>query len=393
MQLQRESFFRIFQPDLRVSLQRFFENRKARITPEIVVGFIEQSTLEKLIALELVEYDGESGEYRLDDRVERFFDEMLGSAEVAQADWLVGLLEEIRRSIEGCQKLADATKGASLIRRICRLLRSCKSRIQRHLEEVKAAVDFDYRAGSDYEVKLMKLEWHLERAKSYGNAIADLNNLLRHDTFFQVHQEIEVVGLRRQVISRCGQVGDALIDVYQRIEDYLNRVQRDYERARKLIRLCGLIERHEHLTASNLSEIATGAQGPWFHEIRLRTLLDPSIVDNRPELLKRVLMRAGIGEPAAKIRRVEIEQESPDDIPPVIDWQNVYEAFRKQPDDLFVFLGNVRIEGRKLAEEERIDGYCAIITNEDWADHWDNQHFEMATDGAWEYAVIKPPPP
>ena len=166
---------------------------------------------ERLIALELVEYDAEAGEYRLDDRAERFFDEMLGAAEVAQADWLVALLEEIRRSIGGYQKLADSAKGDVLLRRVCRLLRTSKSRIQRHLEEVKAAVDYDYRAGSDYEVKLLKLEWHLERAKSYGNAIADLNNLLRHDAFFQVHQEIDLLSLRRQVIHRCGQVGDALM--------------------------------------------------------------------------------------------------------------------------------------------------------------------------------------
>jgi hypothetical protein len=391
MQVQKDSFFRIFQSDLRVVLQRFFENRRAGITPEIAGDFVDPAILERLIALELVEYDAEAGEYRLDDRAERFFDEMLGAAEVAQADWLVALLEEIRRSIGGYQKLADPAKGDVLLRRVCRLLRTCKSRIQRHLEEVKAAVDYDYRAGSDYEVKLLKLEWHLERAKSYGNAIADLNNLLRHDTFFQVHQEIDLLSLRRQVIHRCSQVGDALIDVYQRIEDYLNRVQRDYARARKLIRLCGLVERHEHLTATNLSEVATMANGPWFHEFRLRTLLDPGLIDGRPELLERALVRAGLGEASGKARRVEIDQEPFDDIPPVIDWQNVYEAFAKQREDLFVFLGKVRVEGRLLTEEERIDGYCAIITNEDWAETWDSRAFELATDGVWEYAVVKPP--
>jgi hypothetical protein len=391
MQLQKDSFFRIFQSDLRVALQRFFENRRAGITPEIVGDFVDPAMLERLIALELIEYDAEASEYRLDDRVERFFDEMLGAAEIAQADWLVALLEEIRRSIGGYQKLADPAKGDALLRRVCRLLRTSKSRIQRHLEEVKAAVDYDYRAGSDYEVKLLKLEWHLERAKSYGNAIADLNNLLRHDTFFQVHQEIDLLSLRRQVIQRCSQVGDALIDIYQRIEDYLNRVQRDYARARKLIRLCGLIERHEHLTATNLSEVAAMAQGPWFHEFRLRTLLDPDLIDGRPDLLERALVRAGLGDSSGKARRVEIDQEPFDDIPPVIDWQNVYEAFTKQREDLFVFLGKVRVEGRLLTEEERIDGYCAIITNEDWAEVWDSRPFELATDGVWEYAVVKPP--
>lgn len=391
MQIAKDSFFRIFQSDLRVALRKFFENRHAKVTPEIASEFADPAILERLIGLELVEYDAEAGEFRLDERTERFFDEMLGAAEVAQADWLVGLLEEIRRTIEGYQKLSDSAKGDTLLRRICRLLHTCRSRIQRHLEEVKAAVDFDYRAGSDYEVKLMKLEWHLARARSYGNAIADLNNLLRNDAFFQVHQEIELMYLRRQVVHRCSQVGDALIDVYQRIEDYLNRVQRDYARARKLIRLCGLIERHEHLTATNLLDVAATADGPWFHEFRLRTLLFPSIIDGRPELLQKALARAGIGKVTGKTRRVQVNQEPLDDMPPFIDWQNVYEAFTKQQQDLFIFLGKLRVEGRPLTEEERIDGYCAIIANEDWADAWDGQDFALATDGEWEYAVVNPP--
>src|SRR5664280_2871485 len=100
MQIAKDSFFRIFQADLRIALQRFFENRHAKVTPEIVSEFVDPATLERLIGLELVEFDSEAGEYRLDERVERFFDEMLGVAEVAQADWLVGLLDEIRRTIE-----------------------------------------------------------------------------------------------------------------------------------------------------------------------------------------------------------------------------------------------------------------------------------------------------
>ena len=115
------------------------------------------------------------------------------------------------------------------------------------------------------------------------------------------------------------------------------------------------------------------------------------MIDGRPELLERALVRAGLGEASGKARRVEIDQEPLDDIPPVIDWQNVYEAFTKQREDLFVFLGKVRVEGRLLTEEERIDGYCAIITNEDWAEAWDSRAFELATDGVWEYAVVKPP--
>lgn len=133
------------------------------------------------------------------------------------------------------------------------------------------------------------------------------------------------------------------------------------------------------------------ANGPWFHEFRLRTLLDPAVIDDRPELLQRALARAGVGEPATKPRHVELDGEMADDVPPVVDWQHVFEAFSKQRDDLFVFLGKVRVEGRLLTEEERIDGFCAILTNEEWAEVWDGRPFELATNGEWEYAVVRSP--
>jgi hypothetical protein len=390
MHVYKDSFFRIFQSDIRGGLQRFFENRLVRITPEIAADLIDAATLDKLIGLQLVELDPDGGDYRLDDRVERFLDEMLGAGEIAQADWLVGLLEELRRLIEGHQKLADGSKGDALFRRICRLMRTCLSRIHRHVEDVRTAVDYDYRAGSDYEVKLMKLQWHLERARSFGNSVADLNGLLRIDVFFQVHQEIELLSLRSRLVAMCGRVGDALIAVYQGIEEYLNRVLREYGRARKLIQLRGLIERHEHISSTNLSELAATAEGPWFREFRVRTLLDPSVTDNRPDLLQRALARAGIGY-IDKERRVKLTEHPPADLPPVIDWSDVYEAFSRQRQDLFAFLAAARINGRPLTEEERIDGYCAILSNEDWAGDLENTPFLVAAKDGWEYAIIQPP--
>ncbi len=268
MGVHKESLFRIFQSDFRTVLRRFFENRHERISASLAAEFGDLATLQRLLGLELLHYDGESDEYRLDDRVERFVEDMLGAAEVAQADWLTSLLEELRRLIEGHRKLGNSVKGETFLRRVLRVMRTCDSRAQRHLEDIRSAVDFDYRAGSDYEVKLLKLQWHLDRARSYGEAIAELDALLRNDSFFQRHASLEILSLRSRLIRRCDQIGDALIDIYQRIEEYLNKILREYERARKLIRLRGLIERHEHLSATNIQELAAAADGPWFRDFR-----------------------------------------------------------------------------------------------------------------------------
>jgi hypothetical protein len=58
---------------------------------------------------------------------------------------------------------------------------------------------------------------------------------------------------------------------------------------------------------------------------------------------------------------------------------------------LYGFLATVRVESRPLTEEERIDGYCAILSNEDWAGDLDSRPFLMAAKEGWEYAIVKPP--
>lgn len=386
MSVTKESLFRVFHTDYRSVLWRFFANRHDRITPDLAVQFADSGTLGRMLGLELLEYDG--SEYRLDDRIERFIEDMLGAAEVAQADWLTTLIEEVRRLIEGHQKLASTAKGQTFLNGLVRKLRTCDTRAQRHLEEIKSVVDLDYRAGSDYEEKLLKLQWHLDRAHSFGAAIGELDGLLKDSAFFQLTQSMEVLSLRGRLIRRCQQVGDALIDIYQRIEEYLNRIVRDYERARKLIQLRGLIERHEHLTATNIAEVAAAADGPWFREFRFRTLLTPTVIDDRPELLARVLAREGLAE-REKGHRVKLTEHPPEEVPPVIDWQDVAEAFLRQSDDLFVFLRKVRVEGRRLTEDEVIDGFCAILSN-DGVERWDGRPFDLAFAEGWEYAIVRP---
>ena len=87
MHVQRDSFFRMFSREPRGALQYFFENRRARITPEIASEFVDFATLGRLVAMGLIEFDGEGGEYRLDDRTERYLDEMLGVTEAVFMVW------------------------------------------------------------------------------------------------------------------------------------------------------------------------------------------------------------------------------------------------------------------------------------------------------------------
>ena len=390
MHSYKDSFFRVFQADVRSVLQRFFENRATPITASLATEFADVSMLDRLVSLQLIEHDPDNGEYRLDERVERFLTEMLGAAEVAQADWLTGLLEELQRLIDGHRKIGDPNKAEPIFRKICRLLHACNARTKRHLEDIKSAVDFDYRTGSDFELKLLKLQWHLERARSYGSAVAELDNHLRNHVFFQVQQRMDLLTLRARLIETCGNVGAGLVVVYQTIEEHLNHVLRDHGRARKLIQLRGLIERHEHFAATNLRELAESARGPWFRELRVRTLIEPATFDERPEMVKRALERVGIVGAKQQPTHIQIDDDPGDPVPPVIDWTDVFETFKRQQADLFTFLEKVRVDGRLLTEQERIDGYCTILTNEDWASAWDNRPFEMKTSGGWEFAKISP---
>jgi hypothetical protein len=100
------------------------------------------------------------------------------------------------------------------------------------------------------------------------------------------------------------------------------------------------------------------------------------------------MARAGLADTMSRERRVEIQDHPIEEVPPVIDWQEVFESFRGQTDDLFVFLRRVKVDGRLLTEEEAIDGFCAILSNEDWKDSWSSGPFDLAVSDGWEYAVV-----
>lgn len=387
----KESFFKVFQTDARQVLRKFFENRAAKITVDIATGFSDPTTLARMVALGFLDADEAAGVYRLDDRTETYLEQMLGAEELAHASWLTDLLEEMQRRIDAFNKQSDPHKAESHLSQIRKFLLNIDARARRHLEVTKAAVDFDYRAGGDHEEKFVKLKWHLERARSYGRAIGELDNRLRNDSFFQTQNDLDVLSLRGVLITRCQIVGDALIDVYQCIEEYLNRIHRDYMRTRKLIRLRGLMERHEHLPTTNLEEVSSTAEGPWFRETRFRTALDLSVLDSKPELLVRALQRAGMLDIQERTRQVRLHTPPDEDMPAIIDWQEVYQSFCYQKHDLFVFLQGVRIDGRPLMEEELIDGFCSILCNEHVAHEWSIVGFPINAANDWEYAVVTPP--
>ena len=123
---------------------------------------------------------------------------------------------------------------------------------------------------------------------------------------------------------------------------------------------------------------------------RLRTLVASSVIDGRPELFARVLARSGIADAAGRERRVEIQEHPSEELPPLIDWQDMFGSFCQQSDNLFTFLSGVRVEGRLLTEEEVIDGFCAILTNEDWTSTWSNRRYDVRVSDGWEYAVVMP---
>jgi hypothetical protein len=46
--------------------------------------------------------------------------------------------------------------------------------------------------------------------------------------------------------------------------------------------------------------------------------------------------------------------------------------------------------GRWLTEEERVAGFCALLSNEDWTEIWSSDSFEVAASNGWEYTVVRP---
>lgn len=388
---QSRQFFHLFQSKYRNALSIFFNNRERELTSVEVAEMFDEGALHELLRLNVI-LEEDTG-FRLDERAELFFEQMLEAGDSPPVEWLETDLKEFDRWEGLYHQSEDPAQQERSVVKLVRLLKQLRNRLLRQNADLQRAADYDYRTEAIYEIKEAKLQWRLEETETLRKVLTEIEERMRNSALFHTNRDVILLRSRGQLLDAIIAVGQGVIQSYQRIAEYLNRVRRDHARARKLIQLQDLIDRYELEARTNVQAVADAIEGPLIENFSLHSLLAPSLVDENPAMLARVLSRLGIGDTNVKPNRVVVpprEESSEPEI--VIDAEELLELFARQERDLFDFLSNITLDGEPIEIDRRIALFCEILTTPDLLDRCHVQEGQTRHLEEWEYLEVLPIP-
>jgi hypothetical protein len=285
----------------------------------------------------------------------------------------------------------DPSQQNRCVEKLVRILKQLRYRLVRQNGELQRAADYDYRTEANYEIKEAKLQWRLEETENLRAVLDAVDKRMRQSPLFHTNRDASLLRARSQMMEAIISVGQRVIQSYQHIAEYLNRVRRDYARVRKLMRLQDLIDHYELESQTNVVDIADGLVGPLISSFNFHTVLSPSLLDENPAMLARALARQGLGNFGEKVRQVTLPQrEVPTEPEILIDAEELIENFSNQERDLFAYLSTVKLDGEYLEIERRISLFCEVLTTPDLFERCQVNEGRSRRIEEWEYLEVLP---
>lgn len=391
MSKHSRQFLHLFQKKYRDPMEVFFRNRDRELTATEVFDSFDHETVRELLRLNVV-LEEDTG-YRLDERVEGFLEQMLEAGDAAPVKWLETDLEEFDRWEALYHQKNDPEQQNRCVTKLIRVLKQLRNRLLRQNSELQRAADYDYRTEANYDIKEAKLQWRLEETEGLRTVLSELGKRMKQATVFHLNRDTALLRVRSQMIEAILSVGQQVIQSLQQIAEYLNRVRRDYARVRKLIRLQDLIDRYELDAQTNVAEIVEVLNGPLVAAFNFHTILSPTLPDENPAMLARVLAKQGIADSGSRTRRVTLPRREEPSLPEIlIDAEELIEDFSNQERDLFAYLANVKLDGEHLEIERRISLFCEILTTPDLLNRCKINDGRSRRIDEWEYLEVLPIP-
>lgn len=384
-------FLHLFQKKYRDPVEVFFRNRDRELSATEVFDSFDHETVRELLRLNVL-LEEDSG-FRLDERVEGFLEQMLEAGDAAPVKWLETDLDDFDRWEAVYHQNDDPEQQNRCVTKLVRVLKQLRNRLLRQNSELQRAADYDYRTEANYDIKEAKLQWRLQETEGLRMVLGEVDKRMKQATVFHVNRDTALLHTRSQMIEAILSVGQKVIQSLQQIAEYLNRVRRDYARVRKLIRLQDLIDRYELDAQTNVADVAESLEGPLVATFNFHTVLSPSLPDENPAMLARVLARQGITDAAGRARRITLpRREEPAQPEILIDAEELIVDFSKQDRDLFAYLANVKLDGEHLEIERRISLFCEILTTPDLLNRCKVNDGRSCRIDEWEYLEVLPIP-
>ena len=391
MPKRSRQFLHIFQKRYRDPMEVFFRNRDRELMAAEVFDTFDQDTVGELLRMNVL-LEEDTG-FRLDERIEGFLEQMLEAGDAAPVKWLETDLEDFDRWETLYHHTNDPRHQNRCVTKLIRILKQLRNRLLRQNSELQRAADYDYRTEADYEIKEAKLQWRLGETESLRAVLSELDQRMKQATLFHLNRDTALLRARSQMIEAILSVGQKVIQSLQQIAEYLNRVRRDYARVRKLIRLQDLIDRYELDAQSNVADVAEALEGPLVAKFNFHTVLSPSLSDENPAMLARVLAKQGISDSARRARRVTLPPRDESSKPEIlIDAEELIDDFSKQDRDLFAYLAHVKLDGEHMEIERRLSLFCEILTTPELLNRCKVNEGRSHRIDDWEYLEVLPTP-
>jgi hypothetical protein len=158
-----------------------------------------------------------------------------------------------------------------------------------------------------------------------------------------------------------------------------------------LIRLQDLIDRYELEARTNAAEVAETVEGPLVASFNFHTVLPPSLPDENPAMLARVLSKQGLAGPGEKTRRVTLPPRTEAAEPEIlIDVEELMDNFTRQKRDLFAYLAAVKLDGEPLSIERRLSLFCEVLTTPELLGRCQPGEGRRLQMQEWEYLEVLP---
>jgi len=347
-----------------------FSKRKNVLKYENLLEFVnfEEEKLVTLIEKNVLVQFGNTIDLNRDilDFLEKFTD----SIEEINYEYTSGLIRILKENIQNWELEKRPNKQNEYLLKIKRNIGNVGKDVLRNVTTLRGSVEDVFATEKVFSIKKNKLEEYDNKRKNLDELLEQIDAFFREGTweyFIKMVQDDEL----NQIILRLDRdiivARQNLIDITQKILDFINRIRQDSEIFKHIQKVKLLKDQLLLTDKSNFIDVISKDNSLQFqNEIRFSTPLSLDYIQSEEayEILLRISYKLkkslSIDEKSSGIIRDEFLSEK-DKNHYVVDSNKLKESFLSRGGDLFDFINNYNFE-KELSFEEKVTLFCKLAS-------------------------------
>ena len=347
-----------------------FAKRKIPVNYDDIVEFLDHDheKLQRLLDTSILTRIGNSIE--LQDELLEFFEKFTDTTEEITVGYIDDLIQALHKNLRLHEQEKRAAKKGEYLLRIKRNLRTVGKTVLKNVNILRESIEDVYATESAYSIKKLNLD-------DYDKKRAHIDDLVHQLALFFVTSEwtffLKVTGddeLLSILVTLKKELGIArknLIDIAQKIIEYLNQIRQQSEIYKHLQKIKQLKDKFLLQEKTDFENIIRREQSLFF-QTNPRYFIPLSLpflqTDDGYEILIKVKKKTGRSSHQTSEIVEAIADEyfnSQETIRTIIDHNRISRVFLARGDDLFEFLMQYDFE-ETLNTDERLTLFCKIAS-------------------------------